>query len=260
MKIKIKDLEYLGSRIIRQADEDTFNKKKYIRKLPFAKSLNDQYFKSERWFDEFLEEKGFKERPLSRKNPYRDRSFFGYRRNLPVGIYYVDFAFPAYRIAIEIDGKSHGDKLRKVKDTCKDHYLGLRGWKVFRIEDGDVVKANHVMQRLSDARSQVIIWLNLTYPQQPLESQLIYFSQHPKRISLVQRYLGVGETNPPPDVMEKLTQVENFNPDNKIPSGWNPKTNVQGPSKKDVMHLCKKTGESPHKAYFWLLTEMNQDL
>lgn len=31
------------------------------------------------------------------------------------------------------------------------------------------------------------------------------------------------------------------------------------PSKQEVAELVRKTGESPHKCYYWLLAELNKD-
>lgn len=52
----------------------------------------------------------------------------------PVGKYYLDFADPFRKIAIEVDGKIHLEKEVKAKDDLKDKYLESKGWTVIRIQ------------------------------------------------------------------------------------------------------------------------------
>ena len=57
-----------------------------------------------------------------------------YVREMPVGKWFIDFAFTEYKIALEIDGKQHERMDRKEKDKEKDLTLINRGWTVFRIK------------------------------------------------------------------------------------------------------------------------------
>lgn len=52
--------------------------------------------------------------------------------------YKVDVAFPALRLAIEIDGNSHGPRARKYQDAKKEELLKSLGWKVLRYKNSQV--------------------------------------------------------------------------------------------------------------------------
>ncbi len=61
----------------------------------------------------------------------------GWRANFPVptigSVYYVDVAFPAVKLAIEIDGRLHeDDKLVFESDRWRQNHLALLGWTVLR--------------------------------------------------------------------------------------------------------------------------------
>ena len=56
-----------------------------------------------------------------------------YEREYPIQKYFIDFAIPRLRIAIEIDGQQHKLKERKMVDDKKDLLLQSMGWKVYRI-------------------------------------------------------------------------------------------------------------------------------
>lgn len=49
----------------------------------------------------------------------------------PVGKYFVDFANPVAKVAIECDGKAY--HLDKEKDAARDADLNSKGWTVYRI-------------------------------------------------------------------------------------------------------------------------------
>ena len=55
-------------------------------------------------------------------------------RELRINKYFIDFALPDLKIAIEIDGQQHKLKERKKSDIKKDAFLNSRGWKVIRIK------------------------------------------------------------------------------------------------------------------------------
>jgi very-short-patch-repair endonuclease len=52
-------------------------------------------------------------------------------RNLNIGRFSIDFAFPDQKIAIEVDGATH--RTRAAHDKKKDRALRKLGWKVSRI-------------------------------------------------------------------------------------------------------------------------------
>ena len=62
-----------------------------------------------------------------------------FRRQMPFGPYILDFAAPAERLAIEIDGETHyvGDGPRR--DACRDAFLAGHDWSVQRFLNADVL-------------------------------------------------------------------------------------------------------------------------
>lgn len=68
----------------------------------------------------------------------------------PVGRYFVDFANPVARVAIECDGAAfHTDK---AKDQKRDEELAAMGWKVYRVPGHICVRDNdHETGRIRDA-------------------------------------------------------------------------------------------------------------
>jgi very-short-patch-repair endonuclease len=62
----------------------------------------------------------------------RKRNVAGYkfRRQLPIGPYFADFACVSERLVVEIDGELHDDPAR---DQRKTDYLESRGWRLIRI-------------------------------------------------------------------------------------------------------------------------------
>ncbi|KXP03142.1 type IV toxin-antitoxin system AbiEi family antitoxin domain-containing protein [Tsukamurella pseudospumae] len=66
----------------------------------------------------------------------------GWRAQFPFGVYSIDFAFPAQRLAIEVDGWAfHRTPDRAMNDARKQNRLVLAGWRVLRFGwhqlDGD---------------------------------------------------------------------------------------------------------------------------
>jgi very-short-patch-repair endonuclease len=53
------------------------------------------------------------------------------RRQYVVGRYIADFAVPALRLVIEVDGAYHAR--RRAADARRDRELGRRGWRVLRL-------------------------------------------------------------------------------------------------------------------------------
>lgn len=51
----------------------------------------------------------------------------------PVGKYYLDFANPFYKIALEADGKVHNLEEVRERDMRRTMELGEAGWKIYRI-------------------------------------------------------------------------------------------------------------------------------
>jgi very-short-patch-repair endonuclease len=108
-------------------------KRTRMKKECFQAYLNKQRFPSEVWFLEKL----------------KAANLGGFECNMPVGIYFIDFAFQEQMIAVEIDGKSHDTPEQKFKDKIKNKYLLGVGWTVIRIKAYNEVKAKEAISLIS---------------------------------------------------------------------------------------------------------------
>ena len=73
-----------------------------------------------------------------------------FRRQHPVGPYFLDFACTSLLLAVEIDGAGHYDKAGY--DAERDEYLRELGWVVLRFGNDDVVLRLHaVLEAISRA-------------------------------------------------------------------------------------------------------------
>ncbi|WP_438749688.1 endonuclease domain-containing protein [Pararhizobium sp. O133] len=61
----------------------------------------------------------------------------GFRRQLPIAGYIVDFACPEHKIIVEVDGTQHGES---AYDVRRDAVLSSCGWTVLRFWNDDVLK------------------------------------------------------------------------------------------------------------------------
>jgi very-short-patch-repair endonuclease len=59
-----------------------------------------------------------------------------FRRQMPIGPYFADFACPKFRCIVEVDGASH--ELREGYDTERDLFMKRRGWSVLRFTEAEV--------------------------------------------------------------------------------------------------------------------------
>ena len=64
-----------------------------------------------------------------------------FRRQHPIGPWVADFACPAIRLAIEVDGPSHDNADQRAWDEMKESYLHANGWRLLRIKNADVYLA-----------------------------------------------------------------------------------------------------------------------
>lgn len=85
-----------------------------------------------------------------------------YRAQHPVGGYFIDFAFPSYKIAVEIDDDSHLRPERKVRDRERDAWLRERGWVIIRLKDKRAVanplEAKALVLEAMDGREENVFW------------------------------------------------------------------------------------------------------
>ncbi len=61
-----------------------------------------------------------------------------FRRQVPIANYIVDFAAPAHRLIVELDGSQHGEVRGLKRDEIRDRYLKSFCWKVLRIWNSEV--------------------------------------------------------------------------------------------------------------------------
>ncbi|WP_202329893.1 endonuclease domain-containing protein [Mesorhizobium sp. L-8-3] len=64
----------------------------------------------------------------------------GFRRQLPISGYIVDFACPEKKLVIEIDGSHHGEAGQAEADRIRDAKLQSLGWTVLRFWNDDVLR------------------------------------------------------------------------------------------------------------------------
>jgi len=61
----------------------------------------------------------------------------GFRRQVPIGRYIVDFACPEHKLIVEVDGSQHAEN--QVHDQARTACLEQQGWQVVRFWNGDVL-------------------------------------------------------------------------------------------------------------------------
>jgi very-short-patch-repair endonuclease len=84
----------------------------------------------------------------------RERQFEGlkFRRQHPLGPYVLDFFCFAARLAVEIDGQSHGDPERARRDAIRDAWIGRQGVQVLRIPARTILSdLNAALDAIRDA-------------------------------------------------------------------------------------------------------------
>ncbi|MBP0618120.1 endonuclease domain-containing protein [Jiella mangrovi] len=64
----------------------------------------------------------------------------GFRRQVPIAGYIVDFVCPVHRLIVEIDGSQHGDDRAQVSDAVRTRRLEADGWTVVRFWNDNVLK------------------------------------------------------------------------------------------------------------------------
>jgi len=61
-----------------------------------------------------------------------------FRRQHPVGPFIADFACPASKLIVEVDGATHWTPEELAYDARRTKYLEERGWTVLRVNNSDV--------------------------------------------------------------------------------------------------------------------------
>jgi very-short-patch-repair endonuclease len=70
-----------------------------------------------------------------------------FRRQYPIGSWVADFACPAIKLAIEVDGPSHDAEDQQAWDEMKTEYLRTSGWRIIRIKNADIYQAPPRLER-----------------------------------------------------------------------------------------------------------------
>ena len=87
----------------------------------------------------------------------RQMGEFRFRRQHPIGPFVVDFVCMEKRLAVEIDGGQHADRVGY--DTRRSSHLEAEGYRVLRFWD------NEVLQNIEGVKEQ--IWRALTEVKPP---------------------------------------------------------------------------------------------
>jgi very-short-patch-repair endonuclease len=63
-----------------------------------------------------------------------------FRKQMPIGNFIVDFACPAARLVIEVDGSQHGDVANTARDRQRTQWLESEGYRVLRFWNSDITQ------------------------------------------------------------------------------------------------------------------------
>ena len=81
----------------------------------------------------------------------REQLGWKFRRQVPIGPYYADFACVALRLVVECDGDQHG-RDERMRDAARDAYLARTGWDVLRLPNALVL--HHTDDALDAVRAR----------------------------------------------------------------------------------------------------------
>jgi very-short-patch-repair endonuclease len=78
-----------------------------------------------------------------------------FRRQAPMGRYYVDFVCHSAKLVIELDGSQHAEPEQVSHDAARTEFLQSRGYRVLRFWNGEVMKnRNGVVEAILFAASE----------------------------------------------------------------------------------------------------------
>jgi very-short-patch-repair endonuclease len=63
-----------------------------------------------------------------------------FRRQVPLGRYYVDFCCHKRCLIVEVDGDTHGSELAIAHDATRDAFLRRESYRVLRVTNLDVMR------------------------------------------------------------------------------------------------------------------------
>ncbi|WP_112661759.1 endonuclease domain-containing protein [Microvirga flavescens] len=77
---------------------------------------------------------------------------FKFKRQVPIGIYTVDFVCLEKRLVVEVDGPLHENDEQRLKDERRDLWLMPQGFEILRLPSGLVIGSVEIAaQRILEA-------------------------------------------------------------------------------------------------------------
>ena len=64
---------------------------------------------------------------------------FHFRRQVPIGPYFADFASHGARLVIEVDGDTHGNDETIARDAVRDEFMQSEGYDILRVTNREVM-------------------------------------------------------------------------------------------------------------------------
>lgn len=64
----------------------------------------------------------------------------GFRRQVPIAGYIVDFACPSKKLIVELDGSQHAEADNAAADAIRTKRLAQDGWTILRFWNDDVIR------------------------------------------------------------------------------------------------------------------------
>lgn len=74
----------------------------------------------------------------------------GFRRQVPIAGYIVDFFCAEHKLVVELDGSQHGEDTHRLRDRARDKQLQALGYTTLRFWNDDVLRdldavCNHIV-------------------------------------------------------------------------------------------------------------------
>ena len=83
---------------------------------------------------------------------------FHFRRQVPLGPYYADFACHARKLVVEVDGDTHATGAGAAHDARRDAFIAHEGYRVLRIPNTEV------MRNLDGVMTEILAALKHPHP------------------------------------------------------------------------------------------------
>jgi len=62
-----------------------------------------------------------------------------FRRQMPIGPYFADFACLASKLVVEADGRTHANEDAALRDAARDAWFARAGYRVLRFSDDVII-------------------------------------------------------------------------------------------------------------------------